>query len=47
MQSRLQTARRWSCLRRFFEERSGEKLAEEDRTLVEQMMRELLEGGES
>ena len=31
----------------FFEERSGEKLAEEDRTLVEQMMRELLEGGES
>ena len=31
----------------FFEERSGEKLEEEDRILVEQMMRELLEGGES
>lgn len=30
----------------FFEERSGQKLEEEDRQLVERMMRELSEGGE-
>lgn len=31
----------------FFQERSGQELDEEDRLLVEQMMRELSEGGES